>query len=66
MLFNLYAVKFYNNCNNILPVYLQPKENPRIQMPNGSELSFSLDGSFWWMVVFFRWKSMTIEQFTDP
>lgn len=26
MLFKLYPVKFYNNCNNILPVYLQPNE----------------------------------------
>lgn len=47
-------------------IYNLMKENPRLQMPNGSELSFSLVGSFRWMVVFFRWKSMTIEQFTDP
>lgn len=31
MLFKLYPVKFYNNCNNILPVYLQPNERkPKI------------------------------------
>lgn len=33
-------------------IYNLMKENPRLQMPNGSELSFSLVGSFRWMVVF--------------
>lgn len=52
--FIIIAITYY------LFIYNLMKENPRLQMPNGSELSFSLDGSF------FRWKSMTIEQFTDP
>lgn len=60
-------LNFYNNCNNILPVYLQPNERKpkntnaqwiRIILLLGWE--FLMDGSF------FRWKSMTIEQFTDP
>lgn len=52
--FIIIAITYY------LFIYNLMKENPRLQMPNRSEFSFSLDGSF------FRWKSMTIEQFTDP
>lgn len=46
--FIIIAITYY------LFIYNLMKENPRIQMPNGSELSFSLDGSFRWMVVFFQ------------
>lgn len=44
--FIIIAITYY------LCIYNLMKENPRIQMPNGSELFFSLDGSFRWMVVF--------------
>lgn len=44
--FIMIAITYY------LFIYNLMKENPRIQMPNGSELSFSLVGSFRWMVVF--------------
>lgn len=44
--FIIIAITYY------LFIYNLMKENPRIQMPNGSEFSFSLVGSFRWMVVF--------------